>query len=102
MEFPVITICGSMRYYPAMLAIAKTLTTQGNIVLMPFNTDYIGGKTEDMTKEMLDAMHLVKIDMSTSIAVVGSHIGESTAREIQYAKATGKGIIQYSTVDHLL
>ena len=46
------------------------------------------------TKEMLDDMHLRKIDMADEIYVinVGGYIGESTKREIAYAEKTGKKI----------
>ena len=45
-------------------------------------------------KEMLDDMHLRKIDMADDIFVinVGGYIGESTRREISYAEQTGKNI----------
>lgn len=40
---------------------------------------------------MLDDMHLRKIDMADEIYVinVGSYVGESTQREIAYAKGQG-------------
>ena len=46
------------------------------------------------TKEMLDDMHKRKIDMADEIYVinVGGYIGSSTKSEIEYVKATGKGI----------
>ena len=46
------------------------------------------------TKEMLDDMHLRKIDMADEIFVVnvGGYIGESTRREIAYAENTGKKV----------
>ena len=46
------------------------------------------------TKEMLDDMHLRKIDLADEIFVinVGGYIGESTRSEIAYAEETGKKI----------
>ena len=46
------------------------------------------------TKEMLDDMHLRKIDLADEIFVinVGGYIGESTRREIAYAEKTGKKV----------
>ena len=43
---------------------------------------------------MLDRLHLQKIDLADEILVVnvGGYIGNSTKREIQYAKDTGKGV----------
>lgn len=43
---------------------------------------------------MLDGMHKQKIDMSDEIYVIniGGYIGESTKKEIEYAKSRGKKI----------
>lgn len=97
------TICGSMRYYKAMLAIADTETQRGAIILMPF-VKHIPPAEQDNNplKQMLDEMHFTKIDMSDGIVVVGSHIGKSTTAEIEYAQKQGKEIIRYTDVDHLL
>lgn len=91
-KYPVITICGSMRYYKQMLDVAVQYSRDGFIVLMPFDTSYQDGAVSDDTKIMLDDMHFRKIDMSVGIVVVGSHRGESTTREIEYAKGQGKWI----------
>ncbi len=99
--FKVFTICGSMRYYKAMIAIAQSKTAEGYIILMPF-VAYNNGVKEsgDEFAEMLDRMHKQKIDMSEGIFVVGSHIGESTQSEIDYAFINGKAIIRYESIDH--
>ena len=46
------------------------------------------------TKEMLDDMHLRKIDLADEIFVInfGGYIGESTRSEIAYAEKTGKKV----------
>ena len=46
------------------------------------------------TKEMLDDMHLRKIDLAEEIFVinVGGYIGSSTKTEIEYAEKTGKPV----------
>lgn len=92
-NFRVATICGSLRYYREMLKTAEMLTSDGWIVLMPFVADYVGGKKADKRKQMLDRMHRVKIDMSECIYVIGTHIGESTRNEINYAQKTKKAVI---------
>jgi hypothetical protein len=89
--FPIITVCGSMRYYPLMIRTAEQYTANGYIVLMPFVTVGATEQSGDV-KEMLDKMHFAKIDMADSILVVGEHRGESTLREIEYAKANGKKV----------
>lgn len=90
--FPVRTICGSLRYWDMMLDVARSQTSSGVIILAPFVADYAYGKSPDDRKRMLDEMHYAKIDMSECIIVVGEHIGESTASEINYAKETGKQV----------
>lgn len=85
-QFPILTICGSMRYYHEMLIQAKQWSRAGWIVLMPFDVSYMGGKPSDDTKAMLDDMHLTKMSMSELIVVVGDYIGESTGNEILYAE----------------
>lgn len=85
-QFPILTICGSMRYYHEMLIQAKVWSRKGWIVLMPFDVSYMGGAPGDDTKAMLDDMHLTKMSMSEKILVVGQYIGESTANEILYAE----------------
>lgn len=75
-----------------MLDVARHETANGVIVLMPFVTDYIGGRPAGVRKRMLDEMHRAKIDLSECVIVVGSHIGESTTSEIEYARETGKPV----------
>jgi hypothetical protein len=46
------------------------------------------------TKEMLDELHLRKIDLADEVLVlnVGGYIGDSTRREVAYAQRIGKPI----------
>jgi predicted Rossmann-fold nucleotide-binding protein len=83
--FPIVTICGSMRYYGRMLTVASELTSRGFVVLMPFSV----AEESSMDKAVLDTMHFTKIDMSDMIVIVGKHRGESTMREIEYARHLG-------------
>ena len=102
-SYRVITLCGSTRFKDAFMEAQKALTLKGYIVISVGLFGHSGddevweGMSEDTltrTKEMLDDMHKRKIDMADGIFVinVGGYIGESTRSEIQYAKATGKGI----------
>ena len=102
-EYKVITLCGSTRFKDAFMEVQKRLTLEGNIVISVGLFGHAGDSEvwEDMdegtltkTKEMLDDMHKRKIDMADEIYVinVGGYIGSSTKSEIEYAKATGKGI----------
>lgn len=95
-KYPVITICGSMRFYNLMLNAAQSYTTKGYIVLMPFVTDYALSAPIDNQKRMLDDMHRAKINMSDTILVVADHthyVGDSTLGEIAYANFLGKEIL---------
>jgi hypothetical protein len=85
--FKTVTICGSMRYFDKMIEVAGKLTSQGWIVLAPFVANESG-----TAKEALDRMHKAKIDLSSDICVIGTHIGESTSSEIDYAKARGVAV----------
>ena len=74
----------------------KRLTLQGCIVI---SVGLFGHSGDDEvwkpgTKEMLDDMHLRKIDMADEIFVinVGGYIGSSTRSEIAYAQAHGKPV----------
>ena len=53
-------------------------------------------------KEMLDDMHLRKIDLADEIFVinVGGYIGESSRREIGYAEKKGKKVNYLEPVLH--
>lgn len=93
-DFPVVTLCGSMRFYKHILGKAEELTFQGWIVLSPFVTIapefQISGD-----KLMLDEIHFAKIDKAEAIYVVNpdGYIGESTRREIGYAREQGKRVM---------
>ena len=87
----IITLCGSTKYQEELLNAFNELTIKGHIVLANF-TDH--SKQGEGWKELVDKIHLQKIDMSDAIYVVHStYIGESTANEIDYAFKHGKNII---------
>ena len=95
-KYKVITLCGSTKFKEQYLEAQKSLTLEGNIVI---SVGLFGHSGDDEvwtegTKAMLDDMHLRKIDMADEIYVinVGGYIGESTRREIAYAKNTGKSV----------
>lgn len=69
----------------------RELTFAGIIVVAPSEAD------ESPTPEqeaVLDALHLRKIDLADRVLVVnpGGYVGESTRREIDYARAAGKPV----------
>jgi len=88
--FKVITLCGSTRFKDEFIKQEKRLTLEGNIVLTVHVFEHSGDKEvlEDGVKDLLSIIHLTQIDMSDEIFVinVGGYIGESTRKEIIYAK----------------
>lgn len=95
-KYKVITLCGSTRFKDAFYDAQKRLTLEGNIVISVGLFGHAGDEEvwKPGVKEMLDDIHLRKIDMADEIFVinVGGYIGESTRREIDYATKTGKTV----------
>lgn len=95
-KMKVITLCGSTRFKEQFLEQQKRLTLEGNIVISVGLFGHSGDEEvwKPGMKEMLDKMHLQKIDMADEIFVinVGGYIGESTRREIAHAEQTGKPV----------
>jgi hypothetical protein len=87
----IVCICGSIRFVDEMRAANRDLTFAGAIVVAPSESDEL---ITSVQKTALDALHLRKIDLADRVLVVnpGGYIGESTSREIAYARATGKPI----------
>jgi hypothetical protein len=87
----IVCICGSMRFAEQMRAANRDLTFAGVIVVAPGEADEVV-TTEQKTA--LDALHLRKIDLADRVLVVnpGGYVGESTSREIAYARAAGKPV----------
>ena len=92
----IVCICGSIRFAEEMMAANRDLTLAGVIVvapgLLPHAQD--GEPASELTEEQkvaLGALHLRKIDLADRVLVVnpGGYVGESTSREIAYARATG-------------
>lgn len=99
----IVCLCGSTRFGEAFRAANLRLTLAGNIVLSigcDTKSDAQLAEAEalgqpfDLTKAALDDLHLRKIDLADRIMVlnVGGYIGESTSREIDYARSIGRPV----------
>ncbi|HIV56958.1 MAG TPA: hypothetical protein H9902_03285 [Candidatus Stackebrandtia faecavium] len=87
----IVCICGSARFVSQMRVANRDLTLAGVIVVAPAEAD------EPITEEQkaaLGALHLRKIDLADRVVVVnpGGYVGESTSREISYARSAGKPV----------
>ena len=95
-NYKVVTLCGSTCFKEQYMEIQKRLTLEGCIVISVGLFGHSGDEEvwKPGTKEMLDDMHLRKIDKADERVVnnVGGYSGESTRREIAYAENTGKKI----------
>lgn len=89
--YPIITICCSTRYIPDIIDYYNKLTEQGYIVLADLTPH---DKQYEFDKELVDRMHLSKIDMSDEVHFLlkDNHMGESVKKEFEYAKDKEKYI----------
>lgn len=93
----IVCLCGSTRFYDEYVHANAEETLNGNIVL---SCGFFGNSIHsdiaigDSTKQRLDDLHKEKIKMCDEILVIcpGDYIGESTSREIEFAKSLGKAI----------
>ncbi|MGP5292539.1 hypothetical protein ACTXL6_21150 [Brachybacterium tyrofermentans] len=92
----IVCICSSTRFAEEMVAANRDLTFAGVIHVAPgvFTQREPDENISDEQKATLDALHLRKIDLADRILMInpGRYIGESTSREIAYARATGKPV----------
>jgi hypothetical protein len=94
----VVCLCGSTRFMDTFHEVGWQLTLKGEIVLsvgVCKHAEHHGGEAlgQDVADE-LDELHLRKIDIADYVYVlnVGGYIGQSTRKEIEYARKLGKPI----------
>lgn len=93
-EREVVTLCGSMRFFPQMLEVAAELTLRGMIVVAPFSVVPPEEQTFRAKRE-LDALHRDKIAMADAVVVVSDetgYMGDSTKAEVVYAGKLNKPV----------
>lgn len=105
----IVCLCGSTRFTGEMLIKQWELTKQGYIVLSwcALPDDYFKGEDkthigdQEGVKEIVDEAHLRKIDLADEVFAinVNGYIGESTRKEINYAKKMGKPIKYLEATD---
>lgn len=89
----VVCLCGSTRFVEMFRYVNQRETLAGKIVLAPgcFQGDAVLEVLPGV-KQRLDELHLRKIDLADVVKIldVGGYIGESTRRELEYARAHDK------------
>jgi len=98
----IVCLCGSTKFSEAFRTAQFNETMAGKIVLtigcnMKSDDDLFGNMAEPLKesiKHQLDELHLRKIEMADEVLIlnIGSYIGESTRRELEYARKLRKVI----------
>ena len=96
-----ITLCGSTKFKDEFTMINTKLTLAGHIVYSV--ASFIHSEENTITEEQkkkLDLIHLKKINESDAIVVlnVDNYIGESTGKEIEWAKINDKIIFYLENI----
>lgn len=96
----IVVLCGSTRFVEEFNRWRKELSVQGKIVLAieivtTQSREDDPQHVDPELKKRLDELHLRKIDLADSVMVlnVGGYIGDSTRREIVYARSLNKPIV---------
>ncbi|WP_078596451.1 DUF4406 domain-containing protein [Evansella clarkii] len=98
----VITLCGSTKFKEQFEKANAYLTLQGNIVIsLGFFDQSEGIEITKEQAELFAKIHFEKINMADEIFVidVNGYIGNSTKKEIEYAKQKGMRICYFSESD---
>lgn len=86
----IVCLCGSTKFIREERLVYFSETIGGRIVL-----SHSGRRVEGSEKDVLDALHLRKIELADRVIVVSDetgYYGESTTREIAHARALGKSV----------
>ena len=92
----VVTICGSMKYKQEMIELATELELEKEYVVI--QCVYSNRNYNEKELDILSQIHFKKIEMSDAIYVVNidGYIGNSTQKEIAYAKKLNKEILYFN------
>lgn len=96
----IVALCGSTRYWEQLADANVYETAAGRIVLAPGcdlkqpHPLWATPAQADRLKQVLGDLHLHKIDLADEVLVVNpdGYIGDSTRREIAYARSLGNRI----------
>lgn len=92
----VVTICGSLKFKKEMMQVAEELEIKkGYSVIQCVYFENTNWSDYDIDEDEFEKLHLKKILISDAIFVVNvnGYIGESTKKEIEYAKSLNKEIL---------
>ncbi len=96
----IVCLCGSTRFSEAFRE-ARIRETLARRIVLTIGCDFksdeeliIMGEMAVAVKPLMDVLHLWKIDLADEVLILncGGYIGESTRRELEYARMQGKTI----------
>ena len=101
----IVVLCGSSRFVGVMAVCAWLIERDEHAIAMGLHLlpswytlvpDHLA--EHEGVAEAMDELHLRKIDIAHEIFVVNyeDYVGDSTKREVEYARANGKSIRWYS------
>lgn len=97
-----LTLCGSTRFLDLYRDWNARLSKAGHVVYSVAVAEHGGDRLTDADKDLLDLVHLMKIQASDAIFVLDGpvdgkpYVGASTRREIAWARLNGKGVFWFS------
>ncbi len=104
--FPkIVCLCGSTRFWDTFHSVGWELTLQGSIVLSigvcTHAEDHGGEAFGEDVAAALDELHLRKIDLADEVWIlnVDGYIGESTQKELNYAREKKKAILFLESIE---
>lgn len=100
----IVTICGSMKFKKEMMASAEKLELENNYaVIQCVYFEDNNWDDYDLDPDEFEKLHLKKILISDAIYVVnvGGYLGESTKKEIEFAKSLNKEILSLEPLPDL-
>lgn len=91
----IVTISGSVRFWDKIQEVSERLELEKECVVLGMTPHVLDRELTESERDLLGELHYAKIDLSDALFVVnpGGYIGESTRKEIEYAKSSGKEII---------
>lgn len=98
-KYPTIAIIGSTKYAKQFKTSAQYFQILGYVVLTTFIYDGIDGKPcSQAMQDMFEELGCQRIDMADEVFVINvdGYIGDSTKKELEYAKSIGKPISYYT------
>lgn len=98
-KYPTIVIIGPTKYAKQFRTSAQYFQILGYVVLTTFIYDGIDGKPcSQAMQDMFEELGCQRIDMADEVFVINvdGYIGDSTKKELEYAKSIGKPISYYT------